>query len=990
MNKSPLVQSFTRQCDKLPETATLEQAAMLVNESEQSVIAVIGNFGQLKGFVDQQDIIQLYTGNSQHSSQRLSQVIEHNTLTVSQVTISQNAPMTLAANLLAENRTCYLGVIDEDETLTGIVTAGDVLTSLHCLISQMIEEQNTDQYTSLEYKAGNNVENSVGNNAGNKAGENSPGKFEQLLRTVIDEIPNIVLMKDWNGRFLMVNRALANLYGTTPDKMIGKDDGAFNPNKEQVKFYLENVRGVMRSGKTQIVLEESTNAETGKIHYFQSIKKPLQDSNGQPCILVIANDVTDIRQSQTRVEESERSLKYAMEAIGEGLWDWDIRTGQVRHNKQWCKSLGFNEIKIRHPIEEFSALIYEDDLEKVNKALQEALTGVDKYSSQHRMIRKDGQIIWVLDRGRVVERDSEGQPLRMVGSFSDITERKKAEELRLTASVFTHSHDGIMICDAKQVILDVNPAFSKITGYSRKEVLGKKSCIMKSGIHDEHFYQSMWQKLSENDFWRGEIWNRNKQHELYAAETTISAINSPSGQLTNYISVFSDISLLKEQQKRLEMLAHYDALTQLPNRVLLAERIVKAQTQADRNKTLLAVCYLDLDGFKPINDQYGHNIGDDLLIEVAGRLEDTIRSEDTAARLGGDEFVLLLNNIETVEECTQAAGRILTALSCPIPINNHEVKISASMGIVLYPSINVDADTLLRHADQAMYQAKLSGRNRFHLYDSRHDEQVQVQHEIIEDIQRAFLNGEFQLFYQPKVNIREGKEVGFEALIRWHHPQRGIIFPGEFLPVLEGHPLAIQVDLWVLEEVMRQLSEWKKMGIHQQVSINLTGDTLLSHTFIHDVEQLMSEYPALSATSIEFEVLETAALEDMHQTSQIFKQCQALGFSIALDDFGTGYSSLTYFRRLPTDTLKIDQSFVRNMLNDSEDLAIVKSVIGLTRAYDRKVIAEGVENTEIAIALLDIGCDIVQGYGIAHPMSAEQIPEWLENFKPPIKGVRVN
>lgn len=824
---------------------------------------------------------------------------------------------------------------------------------------------------------------SLKHTTGNSTNSSPPGKYEQLLRMVIDEIPNIILMKDWNGCFLMANKALADLYGTTPDEMIGKDDGAFNPNKEQVDFYLENVRNVMRLGKTQIVLEESTNAETGEIHYFQSIKKPLQDSNGQPCILVIANDVTDIRNSQKLVEASERSLKYAMEAIGEGLWDWDISAAQVSHNKQWCKTLGFDETKIQHPLEDFAALVYVDDKEKVNNALQEALQGKDEYSSQHRMIRKDGQIIWVLDRGKVVERDSEGQALRMVGSFSDITERKKVEELHLTASVFTHSHDGIMICDANQVILDVNPAFTEITGYSREEVLGQKPALMKSGIHDEGFYQSMWKKLSKHDFWRGEVWNRNKQHELYAAETTISAVKSASGQLINYISVFSDISLLKEQQKRLEMLAHYDALTQLPNRVLLADRIVKAQIQADHNQTLLAVCYLDLDGFKPVNDQFGHNTGDELLVEVARRLEDTIRSEDTAARLGGDEFVLLLNNIETLEECRQAAERILTALACPIPINNHEVKIGASMGVVLYPNVSADADTLLRHADQAMYQAKLSGRSRFHLYDSRHDEHVQAQHEIIEEIQQAFLAGEFQLFYQPKVNIREGKEVGFEALIRWHHPKRGLITPGEFLPVLEGHDLAVEVDLWVLEEVMRQLLKWERMGIHQQVSINLTGDTLLSHSFIHDVQQLMSEYPLLSASSIEFEVLETAALEDMHQTSHIFKQCQALGFSIALDDFGTGYSSLTYFRRLPTDTLKIDRSFICNMLDDKEDLAIVKSVIGLTKAFERKVVAEGVESTKIAIALLDIGCDIVQGYGIALPMPAEQIPRWLANFKPP-------
>ncbi len=959
MIKTPSVQAYIKQCAKLSETSTLKQAAELMHAKGENVIAVIGRFGQLSGFVDQQDVFFHISAEQGDTGQLLSQIINPHTQT-----IIQTAPITLAINLLTDNNCCYLGVVDEYDRLIGVVTTIELLAALNQLYGCTVKEYND----LLEYKSWT------------KTARSPIRQYEQLFRTVIDESPNIILMKDWNGRFLLANKSLADLYKTTPQEMVGKDDGAFNPNKKQVEFYLENVRSVMRSGKTQVVLEESTNVESGETHYFQSIKKPLQGTDGQPCILVIANDVTDIRLSQKKVEESERSLKYAMEAIGEGLWDWDITTNQVRHNKQWCITLGFDDNKIEHPIEEFAGLIYAEDRDRVNQSLHDALANNAEYSSQHRMIRMDGQIIWVLDRGRIVERDKEGKPLRMVGSFNDITERKKNEELKMTANVFTHSHDGIMICNANRVILDVNPAFTSITGFTRKEVIGQTPDLMKSGVHDESFYTAMWKKLSQNDFWQGEIWNRNKQRELYAAKTTISAIKSSSGQLINYISVFSDISLLKEQQKKLEMLAHYDALTQLPNRVLLANRIIKAQILAERNDSILAVCYLDLDNFKPVNDQFGHNIGDTLLIEVARRLENTIHAEDTAARLGGDEFVLLLNYIDTVEEGTQAADRILQALSYPITINSHEVKVSASMGIVLYPDIKADADTLLRHADQAMYQAKLSGRNRYHFYDSRHDEHIQARHEVIEDIQEAFLNGEFELFYQPKVNIRENQCVGFEALIRWQQPERGIILPADFLPVLEGHQLAIEVDFWVLEEVIQQLSAWKKMAIQQQISINLTGDTLLSHTFIQKLEALMSRSPLLSASSIEFEVLETAALEDMHKTSLIFKQCQKLGFSIALDDFGTGYSSLTYFRRLPSDTLKIDKSFISNMLEDAGDLAIVKSVMGLTRAFDRKVIAEGVENTEIANALLGIGCDVLQGYGIARPMPAAQIPVWLKNY----------
>lgn len=596
------------------------------------------------------------------------------------------------------------------------------------------------------------------------------------------------------------------------------------------------------------------------------------------------------------------------------------------------------------------------------------------------LLRADGSRLMV--ETRVAFGHWNGEPA-IFGISQDISERLLAEERqKLAASVFDNAHEGIMITNPKGRIIDVNETFTELTGYSREETLGQTADMLKSGHHSAEFYDEMWQTISNAGYWRGEVWNRKKSGEIFVEQLTISTVRDRLGAVSHFVGIFSDITVIKEHQQRLEHLAHFDALTQLPNRMLLSDRMQLAMAQTERNQELLAVCYLDLDGFKPVNDDYGHAVGDRLLIEVAQRLKACMRGGDTVSRLGGDEFVLLISGLDNIHECDQAIARVISTLNQPYRINEQNITISASIGVTLYPEDAADSDTLLRHADQAMYAAKQAGRNRHHLFDPENDRRARVRREEIDGIRQGLTRGEFMLYYQPKVNMRTGAVIGAEALIRWQHPERGLLLPAHFLHAIEGGELAIEIGDWVIQQALCQLANWGAQGLELSVSINIAGNHLQHPNFTERLGELLAAWPQVPPERLELEVLETAALDDMTYVANLFTECRKLGVRFALDDFGTGYSSLTYFRRLPADVLKIDQSFVRDMLDDPEDMAIVEGVIGLTQAFKRNVIAEGVETVEHGLALLLLGCDLAQGYGIAHPMPPQLVADWVADFQP--------
>ncbi len=573
-----------------------------------------------------------------------------------------------------------------------------------------------------------------------------------------------------------------------------------------------------------------------------------------------------------------------------------------------------------------------------------------------------------------------GEQLRQMAQ----RQREAQAQLKLAAGVFTHAREGIMITDAQGLIVDVNEAFLRLTGYRRDELLGRSPRLLDSGHHEPSFFEAMWVQLRREGQWHGEVHDRAKDGSEFVVLETISAVRDESGEITHFVTLLNDITRLKEQEQRLAHIAHYDALTGLPNRVLLGDRLKQAMAQAPRRGHVVAVAYLDLDGFKAVNDLHGHEAGDRLLVALADRLQQSLRDGDTLARLGGDEFVVVLPDLADASASQPLVERLLRVAAQALAVGELSLNVSASIGVTHFPQAeDVDADQLMRQADQAMYEAKVAGKNRVVVFDADQDRELRGQNATVESLRLALARDEFVLHYQPKVHMGSGQVVGVEALIRWQHPQRGLMAPGQFLPAVDDHPVECEIGEWVIRTALAQLDAWTAQGLTLTVSVNISARHLQQLDFIEHVARALQQHPRLQPSQLMLEVLETSALEDMVGVSRTMAEGARRGLRFSLDDFGTGYSSLTYLRRLPVSELKIDQSFVRDMLDDPDDLSILHGVIGLADAFHREVVAEGVESEEHGAVLLQLGCTVGQGYGIARPMPADQLVPWVQHWTPP-------
>ena len=704
--------------------------------------------------------------------------------------------------------------------------------------------------------------------------------------------------------------------------------------------------------------------------------------NGQ--LICVIRDVTEEVKSKESLANSEQLFRSIFEQAAIGVALISAKEGKfIRINQRFCDMLGYSVDEMVHE-KHFTELTHPDDLLDNISSREKILNGLEReVTIEKRYIHRDGHIIWVKLTISPTWEVGE-QPQSHIVVVQDITKRKKNEEkLQLLARVFSDTHEGIMITDANQKIVDVNPAFIKITGYKHEDVIGKSPRILSSGKQTSEFYTQMWQSITDHGYWKGEVWNRTKEGELYSELINISSLTNGDDEVTHYVAVFSDITSIKHQQDKLNLMAHYDVLTKLPNRALFVDRFHQSIAHSKRTGHQLAVCFLDLDDFKPVNDNYGHEAGDHLLIEVAKRITSCIREEDTVSRQGGDEFAILLNDIKSASQYESTMQRIHQSLALPYFIDGIQHNITASSGITLYPLDDGDIDTLLRHADHAMYQSKLSGKHRSVVYSPDSDQRIIEKNLQLEEIELALVNGEFQLYYQPKVNMVTGDVFGVEALMRWFHPEKGLISPLDFLPHIDGTSLEYTVGEWVINEALQQLAKWQLQGIELEVSVNISSNHLHSPSFFSVLEASLAAHPSINAQFLQLEILESSALGDLNTITNIIKKCQnQLGVSTSLDDFGTGYSSLTHLRSLPVNIIKIDQSFVRDMLDDPSDYSIIDGVISLAKSFNRQVIAEGVETTNHGLMLLLMGCEQAQGYGIAKPMPAEGLCLWLKDYVP--------
>ncbi|MDD5300124.1 MAG: EAL domain-containing protein [Gallionella sp.] len=810
----------------------------------------------------------------------------------------------------------------------------------------------------------------------------------ELLENVINSSLDYIFVKDRKLRTILCNAIFARALGKKPDELYGKTDIENGWDPELVKGNPEKgihgfEQGDLAALAGNVVHSTSDQGNVlGEIRHFDSVKVPLKSADGHIFgILGISRDVTERNQAEEALRRYARDMN---ERVKEMSCLNDVITMSL------IKDLSIEQLLdkcVRRMPDAWLEPQHTCARIRLGNQVFESPNFIEtewKLAADIPLAANESGTVEVYYKGETNEDirnpflDEERALTHSIAMQLGMSlERRRVEErLILTAKVFENTMEGITITDKDNNILEVNDAFTRITGYSRDEVVGKTPRILKSGLHDQDFYAEMWQTINTSGHWRGDIWNRRKDGEVYPESLTVSAITDNKGKVTNYVGIFADITLLKQHEKQLEHIAHFDALTGIPNRVLLADRMKQAIAFSKREKKLLAVCYLDLDGFKAINDSMGHEAGDMVLIEISTRIKNAVREGDTVARLGGDEFVVLLTGLEAPEECATSLYRLLEAVAQPIFVNDKLFKLSASIGVALYPLDDEDPDILLRHADQAMYTAKQSGRNRYYLYDTERDQSTRTRHEFTKRIQEGLAKGEFELFFQPKVELRSGRPIGAEALIRWQHPERGLLSPAEFLPAIEDTQFDIEVGEWVIATALRRLLEWRQAGLDLELSINISAFHMQSPEFTEKLRQKLLHCHGLLPGRLQIEILETAALKDIVAATRIINSCRDFGVGFALDDFGTGYSSLSYLSNLPVDTLKIDQSFIRDMLDDKGDFAIVQGIVALSKAFNMKTVAEGVATDKCFNALLDMGCEIGQGYFIAYPMPIEDFLVW--------------
>lgn len=830
----------------------------------------------------------------------------------------------------------------------------------------------------------------------------------------------------------------------------------------------------------------------GKQRWIFTRAEIAQNEQGMPgTVFGIVQDITERKQIEQALRESELRWQFALEGADEGVWDWDVETGQIYFSPRWKEMLGYAVEDIKDDILEWDRRLHPQDKRRVYETISHYLrnTEAKAYACEYRMLAKDGNYHWVMDRGKVVVWTEQGLPKRIIGTHTDISERKRAEEalresealrtaildstrdaiiaidaehkivllneaaaqmhgfrkeeiigqsvtclmprsrwdlyfnyvqaiefdqassgelrrgmgmrsdgsefpveisinktrlngqvlynlvvrdisvqekadreLRLLAQVFSASAEAICILDTERRVISINPAFTQITGYTAEDIVGQQPDLLHSERYESDFYPKLWVEMRRSGTWQGEIWYRHKTGREFAAWITLSQVVQKGGQPTHFVSAFTDITERKRSEERIRYMASHDTLTGLPNRVSLDVLLTQSMAQARRSGNQVAVLFLDLDRFKTVNDSLGHHVGDMLLQAVAQRLRSSLRESDAVARQGGDEFIIVIPEVHSVEhEVLAAARHVLDAVAKPYRVNDMELTITPSIGISLYPDDGTDIPTLIKHADAAMYAAKEAGRGSIRFFSRDMAERARERLSLENHLRSALARSELVLYYQPQIDIQSGRVVAVEALLRWFHPDLGLVSPGIFIPVAEESGLIVSIGRWVLHEACRQNRIWQELGLPQvPMAVNLSALQFEQQRLDEIVSSALAD-SGLDACWLELELTEGILIRDVEGTQRMLETLKNMGVHLSVDDFGTGYSSLSYLKRFPLDKLKIDRSFVMDLAVDQNDAVITAAIIGLGHHLGLRVVAEGVETQEQLTLLRAWGCDGIQG-----------------------------
>jgi len=803
-----------------------------------------------------------------------------------------------------------------------------------------------------------------------------------LLSQTMENTSEFIGIGDKNANITFANQAWLQALGYSEQELVGQsfhfvlshNNPASLPAEIDAKTFVGGWKGEclqVRKDGTDLPVLLSTGL--------------LKDRQGCVAgVFGIARDITERKQAEQEMLFKNTLLEAQAETTIDGILVVDESDHIVLVNKQF----GLN---FEIPDE---VLNTRDDL-IVRKHVTDKVEDPDsfaervKYLNSHRDEKSSDELRFkngkIFDRYSAPLVDSKGQYRGRIWYFRDITETVKSEErLKLWSRVLDQSAEGIFICDPHERILLVNTAFVQLTGFSADEAVGKTPRILQSGRQDRAFYIDMWKSVSETGSWHGEMWNRRKSGEFYVEWLSISAVYDHKNAVTHYVGIFSDVTVRKQAEERIVHLANYDALTDLPNRVLLMDRLNQLTKAAQRRKSKVAVVFIDLDRFKEVNDSLGHDAGDLLLQTLAKRLSDAVRDEDTVARLGGDEFVVVFQGLHDVHDVAMLSQKLLSCLVKPVSLNGYELTVTASLGISLFPDDATSGAELIRNADAAMYQAKSAGRNAYQFYTSDLNRRALEMLSTENALRRAIERKEFVLHYQPQVDITSGSVVGAEALIRWNHPELGLVMPGKFIPIAEERGLIVPIGNWVIDEAARQAGIWRdSVGLSFPIAVNVSAVQFRQKDFVEQLADIVRKH-GITPKCLELEVTESIIMRDAETTVEILKRLHDMGFRLSIDDFGTGYSSLRYLLRFPIDKIKIDQSFVA----DESAGSIVTAVIALARSLTLKVIAEGVQTREQLEILREQQCDEAQGFLFSPAVASGEFEKLVREWKPVYRSIR--